>query len=297
MISRCCFISSWVKSGSLCCHCVILNRCQMIRVSTARPWANRGSMVHLTICQLEEHWWNRVPSPQDLYGKCAKHTTFTIHKFSVYGILSILYIHHYSPLFTPKMTLLSVDDPLKTWTCGEWGWRGGAMTILWWKLTLDCHGNACWEVILGKFQGGAFTPKAYTDAEAKKMDSHFDPTWRLGNQEKRWNMVDLRCFQIFLSSIERRDSAVFVQGISGQQRFCDIFERRFDGHQRVWVFAMIAFCHARNWILNRQQLVVLGYQATTIGFQGPRPGWQCWWLIDNEVLMVSPGIIRYLYHQ
>lgn len=30
------------------------------------------------------------------------------------------------------------------------------------------------EVILGKFQGGAFTPKAYTDAEAKKMDSFFE---------------------------------------------------------------------------------------------------------------------------
>ena len=30
--------------------------CQMIRVSTARPWANRGSMVHLTIRQVEEHW-------------------------------------------------------------------------------------------------------------------------------------------------------------------------------------------------------------------------------------------------
>eukprot|EP00435_Cladocopium_sp_Y103_P030230 s70_g7.t1 len=30
------------------------------------------------------------------------------------------------------------------------------------------------EVILGKFQGGAFTPKAYTDAETKKMDSFFE---------------------------------------------------------------------------------------------------------------------------
>ena len=74
-------------------------------------------------------------------------------------------------------------------------------------------------MILGKFQGGAFTPKAYTDAEAKKMDSHFDPTWKLGNQEKRWNMVDLQkldgAFKFLLSSIERRDSAVFVQGISG----------------------------------------------------------------------------------
>lgn len=70
---------------------------------------------------------------------------------------------------------------------------GGAMTILWWKLTGDWgHGNVCWEVILGKFQGGAFTPKTYTDAEAKKMDSHFDPTWKLGNQEKRWNMMDLQ---------------------------------------------------------------------------------------------------------
>ena len=30
------------------------------------------------------------------------------------------------------------------------------------------------EVILGKLQGGAFTPKAYTEAEAKKVDSFFD---------------------------------------------------------------------------------------------------------------------------
>lgn len=27
------------------------------------------------------------------------------------------------------------------------------------------------QVILGKLQGGAFTPKAYTEAEAKKVDS------------------------------------------------------------------------------------------------------------------------------
>lgn len=113
------FIFSWVKSGSLCCHCVILNRCQMIRVRTARPWANRGSMVHLTIRQVEEHWWNRVPSPQDLYGKLAKHTTFTIHKFSVYGILSILYIH---PKHDPTVGRWSPED-LDLWWMGVVPWQ------------------------------------------------------------------------------------------------------------------------------------------------------------------------------
>lgn len=29
-------------------------------------------------------------------------------------------------------------------------------------------------MVVGKLHGGAFTPKAYTDAEAKKVDSHLD---------------------------------------------------------------------------------------------------------------------------
>ena len=66
-------------------------------------------------------------SPGSVWEMCKTHNIYNTQ------ILHVWYIEYivYSPLFTPKMTLLSVDDPLKTWTCGEWGWRGGAMTILW----------------------------------------------------------------------------------------------------------------------------------------------------------------------
>ena len=72
------------------------------------------------------------------------------------------------------------NDPPKTRTRGAMtdiacdGWENTRLT--------QGHGNVCWKVILGKFQGGAFTPKAYTDAEAKKIDSHSDPTWSF----KKW---------------------------------------------------------------------------------------------------------------